>query len=244
VIRNLVLSGGPGHDFDATSQAIADLLADRSDGPHAATEIVDDPVEAGARLRAGHLDGATPVDLFTVNALHWRMDAERYADLRDQMSFTLDPALAATIDAHVRRGGGLLALHTAVICFDADPTWRALTGASWNWERSSHPPVGPVDVDVTDAGRRHPITAGIEAFEIVDECYGFLDEQPAVDPLLTAPHGGRRHPLLWARQVDEGRVVTDVLGHGIESIDHPSHRTILRRSAAWASASSTAGSTT
>lgn len=244
MIRHLLLTGGPGHDFDATSTAVAALLADPAEGAGAETEIVDDPAEACARLRAGQADGATPFDLFTVNALHWRMEAEHYAHLRHQMAFTLDPADATTIDTHVRKGGGLLALHTAVICFDAEPTWHALTGASWNWERSSHPPLGRVEVEITEAGGDHPITAGLEPFEIVDECYRSLDEEPDLDALLTARLGGRTHPLLWARQLDEGRVVTDLLGHGPESIDHPSHHTILRRSAAWAAASATAGSPT
>ena len=40
---------------------------------------------------------------------------------------------------------------------------------------------------------------------------------------------GIAHPLLWARAVGAGRVVTDLLGHGVESVTHPAHRTILQR---------------
>ena len=230
--RNLLLSGGPVHDFDATSSAIASLLASGDGGP-IETTIVDDPNDAFARLRAADARGSCSWDLLTVNALHWRMEVERYAHLRDRDAFDLGAADGELIEKYVHGGGGLLALHAAVICFDAEPHWHALTGASWNWERSSHPPVGEVAVQVTEAGRRHPITAGIDPFCIVDEVYGFLDDADDLEPLLTATHDGTVHPLLWARPAGAGRVVTDLLGHGVESLTNPAHCTILQRAAAW-----------
>ena len=233
MIRNLLLSGGPLHDFDATSSAIATLLGTGDGGP-IETTIVDDPTDALTRLRAGCTSATPEWDGLTVNALHWRMEPDRYAHLRDGAAFELSSADGELISGFVHRGGGLLAVHTAVICFDAEPHWRALIGAAWNWERSSHPPVGEVSVQVTAVGRRHPITAGIEPFCIVDELYGFLDEADDLEPLLTATRDGTVHPLLWARPAGAGRVVTDLLGHGPESIAHPAHRTILQRAAAWA----------
>jgi len=248
VIRNLLLSGGPVHDFDATSATIAAVLATADgggdgdgdgdgDGVTIDTTIVTEPADALAHLRAAAVDLTQRWNLLTVNALRWRMEADRYADQRDAFAFTLAPDDGELIETFVRGGGGLLALHTAVICFDAEAHWHALTGASWNWDRSSHPPVGEVDVEVTDAGRRHPITVGIDPFRIVDEVYGGLDEADDFEPLLTTTRDGRAHPLLWARTVGDGHVVTDLLGHGVESVGHPTHRTILRRAAAWTTGS-------
>ena len=238
MITNLLLSGGPTHDFADTALALADLL--RESPPAAApiaTTIVHDPDEFFERLHDGvdGVDGkSAPWDLVTVHALRWRMEAERYAAGRDEWSYSIDPNDTAALADYVRNGMGLLALHTAVICFDADPTWHALTGASWNWETSSHPLVDRVVVEPTIATEGHPITAGTESFELLDEVYGFLDEVDGIEPLLTGFHSGRAHPVLWARSVGAGRVVTDVLGHGVESLSHPTHRAILRRSAAWA----------
>lgn len=230
--RNLLLAGGPVHDFDATSAAIATLLAAGDGGP-IETTIETDPRHAIERLRSETRDRAEQWDLFTVNALHWRMEIDRFAHVRDRDAFDLGVADGELLERYVYGGGGLLALHTAVICFDAEPHWRALIGAAWNWERSSHPPVAEVEVQVTEAGRRHPITAGIEPFCIVDEPYGFLDGADDLEPLLTATRNGVVHPMLWARAVGAGRVVTDLLGHGVESVTHPAHRTILQRAAQW-----------
>lgn len=229
-MRNLLLTGGPTHDFASTSRAVAALLAEEGID----TTIVDDPASAFGALRDAHEGRAAPVDLMTVNALRWGMSQERYAELRAEHAFQIADEDAALLDAFVRGGGGLLALHTAVICFDAHPTWRELCGAAWDWSSSTHPPCGPSRVQVTDVGRSHPGTAGLDGFVVDDEVYGFLDEVDGLDPLLTGDHGGRAHPLLWARTVGAGRVVTDLLGHGPESVEHATHREILRRAAHWA----------
>ncbi len=63
------------------------------------------------------------------------------------------------------------------------------------------------------------------------------DEEPGIVPLLTSEHGGRDHPVLWARPVGAGRVVTDLLGHDASSFAHPTHAEILRRAARWVAGS-------
>jgi hypothetical protein len=227
--RNLLLSGGPSHDFASVAAALSGVIADAG----IVTTVVDEPAAAIARLRDGEAGRGPRFALMTVHALHWRMEQARYSHLRDSMAWSLSPDDAAVIDRFVRSGGGLLALHTAVICFDADPVWHALCGAAWDWETSSHPPIGKVPVTVTEAGRRHCITAGSADFEVVDEAYRGLRLVDGVTPLARAADDDRV-PLLWAREIDAGRVVTDVLGHGVESLDLPAHRAILVRAAAWA----------
>lgn len=228
--RHLVLSGGPTHAFADTTAVLVELAAEAG----FATEVLDEPDDFIATLRAVEAGTEPPIDLVTVNALRWRMEVDRYADLRAQWAWDLVSDDAAVIDRHVRSGGGLLALHTAVICFDGEPTWAELCGGSWDWDRSSHPRVGDISVDVAAAGHDHPLTSDIEPFTIHDEAYGFLAETPGLEPLLVSTHGGREHPLLWARSVGAGRVVTDLLGHGVESMRHPAHQTVLSRALAWA----------
>jgi type 1 glutamine amidotransferase len=225
--RNLLLSGGPLHDFGATADLLTEIFAEVG----LATTTVEHPDDGFAQLRAAEAGAVDPFDVVTVNALHCRLHQPRHASLRDEWAYDMDARDAALLRSFVQRGGGLLALHTAVICFDADPTWRELCGAVWDWSTSSHPAVGPVAVTVTAAGRDDDITAGIDDFTIDDEAYGFLDEVDGIVPLLTARHGGRDHPILWTRRVGSGEVVTDLLGHGVASLRHPAHRTILERAA-------------
>ena len=229
-MRNLLLSGGPGHDFDLTSAALAKILA----SPDTATEIVTDPAHFFHLLQLGTNGQIEPWDLITVNALRWKMQVDRYAELRNEWAYSLRHQDIELMREFVTQGGGLLALHTAVICFDAHPIWKQLTGASWNWSASSHPPVGEFEVSITAAGSQHPVTAQAQNFLLADELYGFLDQVPDLIPLLTAPYLGVEQPLLWAQSIGSGRVVTDLLGHSVESLSNATHQDVLTRAAFWA----------
>lgn len=230
VTANLLLTGGPTHPFDATAPLLVELLATQG----MTTTVVTDPFEALGLLRADDAVRGSAFDLVTVHALRWSMGQERYAAQRGEHAVSVTDADLTPLDRFVRGGGGLLALHTAVICFDGADTWRSLCGARWDWSRSSHPPLGPVTVSPTAAGRAHEVTRGVDVFTLDDEAYGFLDEVDDLEPLLVADHGGHTHPLLWARAVGDGRVVTDLLGHGPPAFEHPAHRRLLAQAASWA----------
>ncbi|WP_327086630.1 ThuA domain-containing protein [Nonomuraea sp. NBC_01738] len=212
--RNLILSGGLFHDFDATSAALAEVLAEVG----VESEITDDI--------AGALSEPSEVQIITVNALRWQMDLDRFADQRERWRFRLPAEARTTILDHLDRGGGLLGMHAASICFDDWQGWPRVLGASWNWAKSHHPPLGWTGVRV--AGD-HPIVAGLRDFDVVDEVYSDLDVLPDVTPLATA----NGQPLIWARPVRRGRVVYDALGHDIRSYDNEVHRTLLQRAALW-----------
>lgn len=220
---NLLLTGGYFHSFDETAPLLAEELA----AGGVESEITDDLDEGLARLADG-----PAYDLVTVYALRWRMLHPRFADDRDEWAFWLSEEGRWALRDHLVRGGGLLAVHTAAICFDDWPEWPEIVGAAWNWERSTHPPPRPLRIDV--ATDEHPIVAGIEGFEVEDEVYSFLDWQPDAVPLMTSTYRDVAQPLLAAREVRGGRVVYDALGHGKPSIGEPTHATILRRAALWA----------
>jgi type 1 glutamine amidotransferase len=217
-MRNLLLSGGPYHDFAASSRLVAGLL----DEEDLETDVTED-VEGG-------LAEASRYDVITFNMLRWRMQGEMFDGDRAAWAGTLSPAGRDAVLDHLARGRGVLALHTAAICFDDWPGWRDVVGACWDWRRSSHPPPRPSAVTVrTDA---HPIVECVHDFEVVDEIYSFLDDV-GVEPLMTAERAAQPQPLLWAREVGGGRVAYDALGHDERSLTQPSHATIIRRAAAW-----------
>ncbi|HVW32093.1 MAG TPA: ThuA domain-containing protein [Acidimicrobiia bacterium] len=221
---NLILTGGPGHHpYAVTSERLAEILA----GEGIASTVTED-IESGlGKLAAGAFD------LLTVNALRWRMDAPKYAAERPQWAFSLSPAGRAAIVDHVARGGAVLAVHTATICFDDWPEWGDIVGARWVWGESAHPDLGPVRVAVRPDA--HEIVSRASDFQTVDEIYSRMWLAPDVRALATGHWEGADHPLLWARTVGPAgaRSVYDALGHDERSYDQPVHREILRRAARW-----------
>lgn len=212
--RNLILSGGPFHDFDATSSALAGVLADVG----IESEITEDI--------AGALGEPSEFQLITVNALRWQMTADHHADQRAQWRFSLPAEARTTLLDHLSRGGGLLCMHSASICFDDWQGWPRVLGACWEWPKSHHPPLGWTSVRVHGG---HPIVEGLRDFDVVDEVYSDLDVLPDVEPLASS----LGQPLIWARPVRHGRVVYDALGHDTRSYDNEIHRTVLQRAAQW-----------
>lgn len=201
--RNLILSGGLFHDFDATSAALAGVLADIG----VESEITDDI--------AGALSEPSEYQLITVNALR-----------RQEKGFTLPAQARTTLLDHLERGGGVLCMHAASICFDDWQGWPRVLGARWVWGTSHHPQLGWTSVRVLGG---HPIVEGLRDFDLVDEVYSDLEVLPDVRPLASA----LGQPVLWARPVRRGRVVYDALGHDTRAYDNEVHCTLLKRAALW-----------
>ncbi|OJY52042.1 MULTISPECIES: ThuA domain-containing protein [unclassified Pseudonocardia] len=217
--RAVVLSGGPTHDFPATTSCLREVLA-----AHGVESEVQEDVDAAFRALSG-------ADLFVVNALRWTMAGpgtpDRYRDRAAQEGVSPAPEARAAFAAHLRGGGSVLAMHTAAICFDDWPEWAAAVGGAWRWGSSFHPPLGEMVVGI--AAAEHPFVAGVSGFPIVDECYSELDLAADLEPLLVSDG----QPLLWAREHGGGRVVYDALGHHPPSYAVPEHRAILDRCIAW-----------
>jgi type 1 glutamine amidotransferase len=221
--RNLILTGGPYHPFASSCEALDAALSEVGIASNVTTDI-------GAGLR--QLDNEQ-YDLLTVYALRWSMREPRSEADRQAWAFTLSDGDRARIEGHLAAGRGILALHTAGICFDDWPRWREIVGAGWVWGSSHHPPHGTVAVRMT--GIAHSITSQATNFSVDDEAYTAMDLISGVQVLATvnAESQLESSPCLWTREVSNGRVVYDALGHDAASLNHPIHREIVQRSARW-----------
>jgi type 1 glutamine amidotransferase len=220
--RNLILTGGIGHPFEDAAPALAGVLAKAG----IESDITFDIEDGIARL--------AEYDLLTVYALRWRMLDAKYTPHRDQWAFSLSEQGRAGIAAHLAEGRGLLALHTAAICFDDWPEWGHMLGGHWVWGRSHHPPRGALTTAITDTAS--PLTQGLAGFDLADdEVYSDLEMRPGVVPLMTARAAtyGDDWPMLWTHDYGPGRVAVDLLGHDRAALEHPVHRRILSRCARW-----------
>lgn len=229
-MRALVLAGGSphAHAFGPVGRALAEVLA----AAGWVAEVVATPDAAAARLAAGAADGA--VDVLVVDGLWWRMLGEAYDRWRPAHAYSPPHGVRDGLARFVADGGGLVALHTAVICFDDWPGWGDLLGGRWVWGVSSHPPKGPVTARVV---ADHPVVTGLgPELRLDDEVYGGLDVSPAVEVLAVARRtpDDEDQPVVWTHRYGEGRVVVDGFGHDAASIRHPANARLVTQAAAWA----------
>lgn len=226
--RVLVLTGGPdhAHDYDALGASLTWVI---EGGGHQIVDVLDHPDAAADRLGNGD------VDVLAVNALRWRMLGEAYDAWRDHWGYETPDSTRRSIAGFVEAGGGLFGNHTASICFDDWTEWGDVLGGAWAWGRSSHPPAGPIVIDI-DSGVPHPVTTGLPSrFGLDDEVYGDLELRPGIVPLAWSRRSpdDRPQPLVWTHRYGEGRVVYDGLGHDARSMNDAVHVRLIRHAVDW-----------
>jgi type 1 glutamine amidotransferase len=100
----------------------------------------------------------------------------------------------------------------------------------------------PYTVHITDLGHQHPITQGLEDFDLVTEQYWVLSDEYN-DVLATTTQEARDFdawnrpvtaPAIWTRQWGEGRVFVSAPGHRLEVVESQPLRTIIERGLLWA----------
>jgi type 1 glutamine amidotransferase len=100
----------------------------------------------------------------------------------------------------------------------------------------------PYTVHITELGKTHPITEGIDDFELVTEQYWVLSDAYN-DVLATTTQEARPFdawnrpvtaPAIWTRQWGKGRIFVSAPGHRLEIVQNPSVRTIIERGLLWA----------
>ncbi|MGG7508609.1 ThuA domain-containing protein [Plantibacter sp. YIM 135249] len=138
----------------------------------------------------------------------------------------------------VRAGKGVVALHaTDVLGWEGDgldPADRPLYELLGN-RYLSHGPDHHEGRHLIEIVAEHPITAGVTDFELFDEYYEF--EFASDDHTILAERrraDGEIIPVLYTREVGEGRVVYLALGHDMRAWGEPSFRTLVRQALVWA----------
>jgi type 1 glutamine amidotransferase len=125
---------------------------------------------------------------------------------------------------------GFAGVHGSTTSFQDNVEYKRLIGASF----VSHPDMGPAyRFAVKD--RKHPVTRGVDDFELKDELY-FFDYHAPFDTLVSCLYEGTERPAAWAKTYGRGRVFYLALGHGLEQTADPNFQTLLCNGIRWTAA--------
>jgi type 1 glutamine amidotransferase len=138
----------------------------------------------------------------------------------------MDDATQAAFAAFVRRGGGLLVIHSGSAGYADTTVLRPLLGGVF----VSHPPQCPVTVTPLSD---HPLSAGSAEFTLQDEHYQMTLDDPAADVFVTtlSQHGSQ--PGGWLRRDGLGRVCMLTPGHNLEVWQHPAFQALISNALHW-----------
>ena len=143
----------------------------------------------------------------------------------DQTGWMTDSVQAAFLD-YVRKGNGLLAIHSGTAEYDQTPVLRSLLGGVF----THHPEQCPVTV--TPRGD-HPLAAGSASFTLKDEHYFMALDDPQAEVFMTTTSGYGEQPGAWRRTEGSGRVAVLTPGHNVEVWLHTSFQAVLLNSLRW-----------
>ena len=143
----------------------------------------------------------------------------------------------ALLDA-VTAGKGVVAVHGAnIMGWQGDgisPAWLPLFRLFGN-RYLSHGPGHHEGRHTIEVVAEHPITAGVETFDLFDEYYEFEFADDDVTVLAQRHRDdGVVIPVLYVREVGAGRVVYLALGHDMRSWGEPAVRALVRQAIQWA----------
>lgn len=158
----------------------------------------------------------------------------------------------AGLRAAVARGTGFAGWHGGIAdSYRASSDYLQLVGGQFACHPGKAPEEregGPQDnyvpyrVEMLPAAAEHPITAGVEDFDLVTEQYWVLTDDYC-DVLATTTQAVRpwdewhrpvTSPAVWTRQWGDGRVFVCTPGHDPDVLRQPAVRTIVERGLLWA----------
>ncbi len=219
-IKALILTGyhHPGHDWRQLTAALIQSLELDPRMQVDVTENIED-------LATPKIDG---YDLLVMNYNNWDKPG-------------LSEAAKANFIKYLKKGGGLSIIHFANGAFnytlpqkDSDwPEYRMhIVRRAWMHDLpSSHDAFAPFHVDITAVS--HPITAGLQPFDTVDELYFKQVGEDPIMPLATAHSKvtGKDEPMAWAYDYGKGRIFQTVLGHDAHAVRMAN--ALIRRGSVW-----------
>jgi type 1 glutamine amidotransferase len=166
---------------------------------------------------------------------------------------TIEPDEIAGLRAAVESGTGFAGWHGGIAdSYRNSSDYLQLVGGQFAAHPAKHPEDRSADssdndvrhtIEMAPAAFGHPITEGIDDFELVTEQYWVLHDDYN-DVLATTTQAVREgdpwnrrvtSPAIWTRRWGAGRVFVSTPGHRVEILQDPNVRTIIERGLLWAS---------
>ena len=211
--KALILAGDHAHNSDDAFEGVGSVL--KTEGIE--VECTTDFAALGGEMLADK-------DLFVI-----LRDGIEFPNGRDgERVVWMQPEQEEAIERFVLEGGGFMPLHNSGWGYPWKGGYRRTLGGYY----VGHPRIAKFKVEVVN--KNHPVTDGIESYEIVDEQHFLWFDYDRVEVLLVSQgQDGRQSVAGWAYEYGKGRVVYLANGHTLEILRHSTYQKLLRNAARW-----------
>jgi type 1 glutamine amidotransferase len=143
----------------------------------------------------------------------------------DQSEWITEEVQSAFVE-YVRKGNGLLAIHSGTAGYQETLILRNLLGGVFTHH--------PEQCDVTmQPQTNHSLTTNLSEFTVKDEHYFMAMDDQHVDVFMTARSEHGTQPAGWQRTEGNGRVAVLTPGHNLEVWLHPAYQTLVLNAMRW-----------
>ncbi|MGC4096111.1 MAG: ThuA domain-containing protein [Nitrospira sp.] len=154
-----------------------------------------------------------------------------------------DSITVAQQEAYIRllkKGASMIFLHHALVSYQDWPQFLQIIGGQYhqrpvvvNGDTLKANYEHDVDIPVKVEDKNHPVTRGINDFEVNDEVYGNVEILPQVKPLLSTTHPKSMRYLAWLNHYGNSDVLYIQLGHGPSCHADPNYRRLIQQAIEW-----------
>lgn len=124
---------------------------------------------------------------------------------------------------------GIFCLHHGMLAFRDMPLWNEIVGIQ---NRKFKPHKNElVHVEITDP--LHPVTKGMQPWDMLDETYAMDSAGEGSQVLLHTDHPRSLRTLAWTRQYKNSPIFCLASGHGKDTYSNPNFKTVVERAIYW-----------
>jgi type 1 glutamine amidotransferase len=162
--------------------------------------------------------------------------------VRYDMVNKFTPEQRKDLEALLEKGIGLVSLHHNLGAHRDWDGYRKIIGGKFIFkpcelDGKSYTKSGWAhgqDMKISVIDKDHPITQGVEDFEIHDETYNNYYVDPKAKILLKTDHPKNEPRVAWVREFGKSRVFFFMLGHDAKAWENPAYPKILLQGIRWA----------
>jgi type 1 glutamine amidotransferase len=159
----------------------------------------------------------------------------------DMNNFPVTDAQRANFDKLLQAGMPLIVFHHSIGGYKDWPKYREIAGGAYlfanleadgkTWVPSDYK--HDITMKIVIADKNHPITEGLDDFEILDEAYKNVYVRPDVKVLLTTNHPLATKQVAWVHRYAQSPVFTIMLGHDKHAFANENLRKLLKQGIDW-----------
>ena len=214
-IRILVITGGHGYKVEEFNRMLASME------PQIAYQIVELP-SAFEMFKPENRDKYDVLVFYHMWQTITGEQAKNFADC-------------------IRQGKPVVALHHSICAFDDWPEYWNIIGGKYfhkpttfkGREYAACSYIHDLHFDVKISDKKHPVTKGLNDFQIFDETYKGYYVEDGVTPLLTTDEPSSTPTIGWAKEYGKSRIVVLQSGHDVPTFENPNFRKLLKQAIVW-----------